>query len=100
MKRSGYIQSCSAKQKKRLATWATATLARMVSVGNRCERCGATGVRLQGHHRRLRSQGGEDVQENCVVLCGDCHSWVHANPSAAVAAGLMEQGRPIPEEAR
>lgn len=87
----GKLRPMSKRRKDRLAAWAKVTLARMVRVGNRCERCGASGVRLDGHHKKLRSQGGEDVEANCIVLCARCHDWAHRNPQAACEADLMEQ---------
>jgi len=32
---------------------------------------------LHGHHIIYRSQGGEDTEENCIVLCGRCHDLAH-----------------------
>ena len=32
---------------------------------------------LSGHHKILRSQGGEDTPENLIILCGFCHSAEH-----------------------
>jgi hypothetical protein len=98
------LRKVSAKQKARLAAWSIVTLNRMVRVGNKCERCGDGGPtlvrggksgaslrlkRLQGHHRLLKSQGGEDTDENCRVLCHECHREVHDNPAESYAAGWM-----------
>ncbi len=88
MKRSP-IRRVSSKQRKRLATWAKVTLARMVRVGNRCERCGTTDSRLVGHHRLPRGQGGEDTDQNCIVMCDFCHQTTHANPAESYAIGWM-----------
>ena len=52
-----------------------------------CVRCGA--VSDHAHHRKLRSQGGEDSPENLVRLCFLCHDWVHSNPAEAYEAGLL-----------
>lgn len=45
------------------------------------------------HHRKLRSQGGEDAPENLVLLTGSGttgeHGWVHAHPIAAELVGLI-----------
>lgn len=85
------IKPVSAKQKARLAAWAKVTLARMVRVGNKCERCGERCGRLAGHHRLPKSQGGQDTDDNCVILGKPCHTHVHDNPAESYAAGWMER---------
>ena len=61
----------------------------------RCERCGARegegGRHLEVHHRLPLGAGGPDTLENLVALCdpGGCHDWVHANPAAGYASGLL-----------
>lgn len=61
----------------------------------RCERCG----RLldphgwDGHHRKLRSQGGQHSAANAVALCPDCHTAapdaVHRRRAVARLAGWI-----------
>jgi hypothetical protein len=50
-----------------------------VLVEGRCRICGRTGP-LNGHHLVPRSQGGDDVWENIVPLCGSgvmgCHGMI------------------------
>ncbi len=41
------------------------------------------------HHRIRRSQYGGNYPENLVTLCQPDHAWVHANPYAARAEGLL-----------
>lgn len=41
------------------------------------------------HHRKLRSQGGNDEPENLLPVCVECHTWIHANPGAAYELGLL-----------
>lgn len=53
-----------------------------------CERCGLGGE-LQRHHRKLRSQLGDDSESNLVEICPSCHAWAHANPEEAYATGWM-----------
>lgn len=36
-----------------------------------CVLCGAVPTDL--HHVKYRSQGGDDSENNCVMLCKDCH---------------------------
>lgn len=44
---------------------------------------------FEWHHRKLRSQGGDDVHENSLCLCTYCHAWAHANPADARGLGLI-----------
>lgn len=59
-----------------------------------CVRCGVSLEVVSGsrHHRQRRRDGGHSV-ENLVLLCGSgttgCHGWVHANPTRAIAVGLI-----------
>jgi 5-methylcytosine-specific restriction endonuclease McrA len=46
--------------------------------GWRCQHCGSA-ERLQVHHMRLRSRLGDDIDENLITLCADCHSDIHRN---------------------
>ena len=48
-----------------------------------------TGRAEHRHHVILRSQGGEHGPTK--DLCHACHGWVHANPNAARALGLIEK---------
>ena len=41
-----------------------------------CERCGAPGYGGM-HHIKYRSQGGDDIRENLVRLCHECHRGIH-----------------------
>lgn len=45
-----------------------------------CALCGAPlpeGVKA--HHEPPKSQGGQDIAENLIVLCGECHAQRHFN---------------------
>jgi 5-methylcytosine-specific restriction endonuclease McrA len=44
--------------------------------GWRCQRCGALS-HLEVHHKELRSQSGDDREQNLITLCTACHSSVH-----------------------
>jgi 5-methylcytosine-specific restriction endonuclease McrA len=45
-----------------------------------CPFCsGLTSLERSPHHIKLKSQGGEDLPENLIVLCMDCHWRVHQN---------------------
>jgi hypothetical protein len=56
--------------------------------GNRCSHKGCSGT-LHVHHRVRRSQCGTNDPANLITLCDACHRWVHANPYAARALGLL-----------
>lgn len=50
-------------------------------------RCGARAVHK--HHVRMKSLGGTDAPANLADLCSEHHRWVHDNPDAARALGLL-----------
>jgi hypothetical protein len=54
-----------------------------------CEICGKPGN--NAHHRKNRSQGGQDVLTNLMLLCGSgttgCHGWVTVNPEMSYRNG-------------
>lgn len=42
------------------------------------------------HHRKLRSQGGQDSIENLVLLCPHCHKiLIHGRPARSYARGFL-----------
>ena len=51
------------------------------------ERTGTSG--LQAHHRLRRQHDGPNTAENLVVVCPDCHAWIHGHPDQAYALGLL-----------
>jgi hypothetical protein len=64
--------------------------------GDSCARCGhgLSGVRGENwsiHHRKLRSQGGNNSPANLVALCGHgtvgCHGFAHRAPKRARMEG-------------
>ena len=70
-----------------------------------CERCGYTlGEVWECHHRKKRSQGGEDTVTNLVALHMDCHNAgvpgsVHHSPGRAYSDGFLVWRRFDPREA-
>jgi ATP-dependent DNA helicase RecQ len=44
--------------------------------GWRCQSCG-TMSNLEVHHRKFRSQSGDDSEQNLITLCAACHVSVH-----------------------
>jgi hypothetical protein len=57
--------------------------------GGRCELLGRHDVATDYAHRLGRGQRGGWAPSNAVHLCRPCHSWAHANPTLAIAAGLI-----------
>lgn len=56
--------------------------------GDTWRKCGQS-FRTEAHHRRIRSQGGEDSEENLILLCPEHHTWCHMNPAEAAELGLI-----------
>jgi len=44
----------------------------------RCQSCGSMS-NLEVHHRKFRSQGGDDSEVNLITLCIDCHLSLHGS---------------------
>ncbi len=42
----------------------------------RCQACGSR-TNLQVHHIQLRSQSGDDAENNLITLCLRCHAQAH-----------------------
>lgn len=61
--------------------------------GNYCEACGKVGSDFALHHRKLRSQGGEDAIENLIAVHHKCHNMgtdsIHLNPKRAIENGWI-----------
>jgi hypothetical protein len=77
--------------------WSALTEAILARSDGLCEACG---LPLPGewgawdrHHRKLQSQGGQDVLTNLVGVHSDCHvnqPWsIHMRPTWATAQGLI-----------
>lgn len=50
--------------------------------GDRCEFCGEPfRGQMELHHRRLRSQGGQDTAENLAAIHPACHVRAHQYPA-------------------
>ena len=66
---------------------------------NWCARCGHS-LANNAHHRKNKSQGGQDVLSNLVLLCGSgttgCHGWVTGHPLEAYANGLSVRSHDDP----
>lgn len=53
---------------------------------------GKCGGRIDPHHIKMRSQGGEDTLDNLVCLCRVHHSWVHEHPDESYRLGYLKHG--------
>ncbi|SFJ13593.1 HNH endonuclease [Bosea sp. OK403] len=57
-------------------TWSPATKTKVLtSCGRHCCICHKfAGLKIELHHIKLRSEGGDDDADNCIPLCLDCHA--------------------------
>ena len=46
---------------------------------------------LHVHHVLMRSQGGRDIPEHCVIVCDRHHGHIHANPAESYILGLLRR---------
>jgi 5-methylcytosine-specific restriction endonuclease McrA len=44
--------------------------------GWKCQLCGGM-QNVEVHHKKFRSQSGEDAEENLITLCHSCHTSIH-----------------------
>ena len=42
-----------------------------------CQRCKKKGGKMEAHHVLPKSKGGQDIPENMITLCPDCHYGIH-----------------------
>lgn len=77
--------------------------------GGKCAGCGdwlrgQRGVDYSVHHRKLRSQGGDNRLSNLVSLCGHgtsgCHGLAHSEVAAARVSGFLMLSTENPAEVR
>ena len=50
------------------------------------------------HHRKRRSQGGDDSPTNILLLPQEVHAWVHDNPDKAYKLGWLVKSHDDPTE--
>lgn len=50
------------------------------------------------HHRKRRSQGGDDSPSNIMLLPQEIHAWVHDNPEKAYELGWLVKSYDEPTE--
>jgi len=58
--------------------------------------CGRPAIHT--HHRKLRSQGGDESAENLLRVCLECHTRIHAEPAEAYANGWLVKSFQNPAE--
>lgn len=63
--------------------------------GYKCEACGLDRA-VHVHHRKLRSQGGENSADNLLHVSFRCHDRIHANPEESYVRGLLVKRGGIP----
>ena len=68
-----------------------------------CQRCGATGVRLERHHRRAKASGGSGARAhtqcpcNGTKVCRSCHRHIHEHPAESRQLGwIVSQSVALP----
>lgn len=70
--------------------------------GNYCEKCGKVGSNFALHHRRLKSQGGQDEVCNLMAVHHECHNMgtfaIHMNPKESVENGWIVPSWAEPSE--
>src|SRR5450631_3350613 len=60
--------------------------------GWRCQSCGAMS-NLEVHHRELRSQSGDDSEQNLITLCTACHSIVHRGSHSTARSNRADDSK-------
>ena len=53
---------------------------------------------IHRHHRKRRSQGGDDSPTNVIAIPDELHNWIHANPEKAYQLGLLVRSTDDPAE--
>lgn len=52
--------------------------------------CGNWGAHV--HHRKMRSHGGTNDADNLLLVCYQCHRYIHANPAISYRQGWLVKG--------
>jgi len=60
----------------RTPEWQARRLRHLQSAGNRCQVCNAPGPQLDVHHRTYKRRG-EELFQDLIVLCRNCHTLFH-----------------------
>ena len=86
MKRT-QMRAVSRKRRSRDAVYPAARRAVFDRADGRCEWCSAAAM-SEVHHRAGRLGPDPHRLSNLAGLCSDCHRRAHADPAAALAAGV------------
>ena len=89
--RRGWPRGKSARQLVKRDELDAITPALIERAGGVCEICRAAWG-THRHHVLRRSQGGTNTLKDLLLLCGECHSHVHANPELAYEMGWLRKG--------
>lgn len=82
-----------------MTDWQQVRMALFLRSGGRCEFCTRSlNNRAHVHHRKLRSQGGGDEEENLVVIHPECHEFAHRNRAFAADHGWIVSGWSDPSQ--
>lgn len=49
---------------------------------------------VEYHHRRMFSRGGRHTSANLVVVCDECHKYIHSNVRWSIQRGLLMIAHP------
>ena len=84
----------SKKGRIRQVIWTLITKARIKCKDGECEAkivgvC--TWFATIGHHIKQRSVGGKDEDENCLVVCYNCHTYIHEHEAWAESVGFLRR---------
>lgn len=61
--------------------------------GGRCELADDTcSGEFHRHHRKMRSQGGDNQIDNLLLVCDRHHRYIHANPAESYDNGWLVRG--------
>ncbi len=69
----------------RTLEWGVKSNRKKIAGGNRCQVCGRSDVPLEVHHNNY-DRLGEELLEDLVVLCRDCHQLYHDHRNLPGAA--------------
>ena len=95
VKRRG-INPVGKKGRARRKAWAE-VVAHFAATNTQCWACdvhhlaACNGRYEHTHHILPRSAGGPDTRANALPVSLDHHHWIHRNPEAAYALGLLER---------
>ena len=86
------IKTKSANQEERNRIWAGVRLNKIHEVDGCCEVCGKQEDHKLHAHHKLPRRYHDDTIANCIVVCRNCHTKIHDNPTWAKRNGFMVQG--------